>query len=301
VTEKEQVSVGEKWIASRLGLPNVLQDAIKGPVEFSDLNLVADRVVFDQDVSNILLNLIENNQIELPMIYQTVRLPSKAVWIEWRWHSPDDPTDDPLKMGILFEQGPEYIGVGAVAGGRKKEPRLVGITRIKTLPMIKDSYQLHDLYIDNDLGARIGHSESKNTLKDIVIDALFGLFLLQQPKVHEKVKVEYGPKLQKKRVQLKKLPLIDYQRVNVIIGSPVKEYERSGESVPGTGGGGKKRYHKVLGHFRIYQRNTPEAYVIWVDDFWRGDPRLGVVLKEHHAVVDKNANLDVQLPRKLLK
>lgn len=43
-----------------------------------------------------------------------------------------------------------------------------------------------------------------------------------------------------------------------------------------TGEGGKKCWHEVKGHVRVYHRGTPDQFEVWIKPHDRGDPALGL-------------------------
>lgn len=98
---------------------------------------------------------------------------------------------------------------------------------------------------------------------------------LNTPRVVTKTAVTHQPPLQKARLKRGKYPLLSFNQVKIHLP---KVTQHSGDTMRRDLGGGV-RFHGVLGHLRrIEKPYGPD--VTWVSPHFRGDPRLGVVMKE---------------------
>lgn len=91
---------------------------------------------------------------------------------------------------------------------------------------------------------------------------------------------QFPDKLQKRRAQRGKLPLLSFNTVRLNL--PKEDITSRGTHVQRGSG---VRWHRIIGYWRISRHGDPEAYFIWVPPGERGDKRLGIVLKERHARV----------------
>ena len=98
---------------------------------------------------------------------------------------------------------------------------------------------------------------------------------LNTPRVVTKTAVTHQPPLQKARLRRGKHPLLSFNQVQIHLP---KVSQHSGDTMRPERGGGV-RFHGVLGHLRRIERPYGPD-VTWVSPHFRGDPRLGVVVKE---------------------
>lgn len=317
----------DPWVLSRLDMDAKKDIIVKFEgsagvqiIKPDDSQILADRIVFEEDLGALLDSMKEKGQIEQNFILDTVRLPAPCLWLEFKI--------DGWKMGFLFEQAPEsdvvllacVASISRQSGLLTKSPKLKNLPEKEAITLFVSSFQKLPLINIRSIGliwehelvlkARRNDKLSDFTSKDVdnqyfwyCLCALFGLLLLQQPKLIETRDVTFDKKFQKKRLQKNKLPLLEYKRAYVRVGTA---HKRAGGETSGVGTRGeptgKRQYHHVLGHFRMYHRGTPGAYVIWIDEHWRGDPKLGVVMHERKVSVDqegvvKQLQSQVDIPR----
>lgn len=317
--EFHRESAIDHWIGARIDpdypapVPRIeLHPLIGGTVDIQlPPKLLADKVVFEEDLGEILTEMINQKQIEIDFLLQTVRLPTKALWIEFSYFG--------WPMALLLERFPDSdrVMVGLVTAFRNRDERENFPTTFKSadsatglllahlskLPLTKKeniSIAWQHPAIDQTMRKYSGKEVYGEQLKPedftqqigfYVTTGLFGLLLLTQPKLIEERVVEFGEKLNKKRRSRGLPELLGYRRIYVKVGKP-RKYTPAGEGVATSAGAGaptgKKKYHHVIGSFRMYRRDTPEAYVKWVDEYWRGDPKLGVIIHERKMSVDKD-------------
>ena len=131
-------------------------------------------------------------------------------------------------------------------------------------------------------------ARSKRFLEDekgcTILQLLCGLFFLQHPKtIHVERALPVSPKLQKARGKRGKPPLITYRRIHLLVGQKKVTHYPNGQNGFGEEHYGKKRYHRVEGHWRRLHWDDPvRMAVIFVQEHYRGDPALGVSLTERH-------------------
>jgi len=263
----------------------------------------ADRVVFEEPLNEIMLEMIREKQIDLNMIYKHVRLPCENIWMEWRdVHKgnhresfdkmgvllcPSSDTDLPLRMSIVVTSHDKLLNIDATS--------ILAVYDMALPPYANGDIQAKIQWsIDGREMTKVNVDTWTMTLNLVMKSVLFGLFLLQQPKVIEHCDVKHPPKLQQKRRKHGKLDLLEYRRVKMrfgVLGSRVGVI--TGQSGGGNGnhyhGGGKKRYHLVLGHFRCYHRDTSSEHVIWIEPHYRGDPTKGMLIRERVLTMQKVA------------
>ncbi len=179
---------------------------------------------------------------------------------------------------MLLDQAPSgRVAVTVVAGKKHKMSGIIYAGTIDELPMPKGTRAVQLGF--STLGP-VNAKETQDYFGCTVVEALCGLFLLQQPKVVSVEEIEHGPKLQRARAKRGKLPLLEYRRVQIKIGTIAKRSNASASRVDSDDAAGRRRYHRVLGHFRVYGRETPDPHALWIEPYFRGDPSLGIVLHE---------------------
>lgn len=274
-----------------------------------DFAKMADRVVFDDQLLEIYHDMLDNDQIEPEMIFRNVKLPSDKIWVEWNVLTTDVSSDGGMQVGALFEMThrPELPvdmlvmcrsvrtgGMGIVAKYKINPPPYLDQLNGTGFKMTWSDTDGRFTSVSNGeavnvVGISDPHDPRWGQLMNTFLKgAFFGLFLLQQPRVTDVTEVKHADKLQAKRKKKGKPPLVEYRRVRLKVGVVAGKtgvLRRPGSAAPGDGaGGGRKKYHHVLGHFRCYHRDTPNEAVIWIAPHYRGDPTLGVVLREKHLV-----------------
>jgi hypothetical protein len=236
-----------------------------------------EKIVFWQDLSKIYSDMKNAGQIEHEMVARTVRMPSDRVWVEYSIVVPGRPHK--LKQGLGLEVQENGIVRGVLCLGIENDSARAycHISFPTGLPFTSDVLNF------------VCHAEEvrEEIVQGAVMECLFGLFLLQQPKVYSDQMYEPSPKLQKRRAKEGGAPLPKYRAVTLRLGAVPR---RSAGAEQGSGGtlngqGRKHRYHHVLGHFRMYERDTPTPRVVWIEPHYRGDPELGIVGRERRVTV----------------
>ena len=269
-----------------MGLLQQIGREIRGPETIVDeirSQLVdADRYVFTEYLYEVLWEMVKNEQITMTMLVQHAQFPNKPTWIEFK----NESHGRQLVSGSLIV--PQSID------SRLKIYNVMMPTDIKNTPIVMfkvlqdwkprgdDNYHMSLLYPSG--GAE---HEVDQWLQAHTRTMLFALFLVQQPRIVIQEDVKHDLKLQKSRAKSGKAPLLDYQRVYLkfgVLGSQVGIItKRADASFPKdvTEATATKRYHHVIGHFRVYHRGTDHEIVSWIEPHWRGDASKGVLIKEH--------------------
>jgi hypothetical protein len=270
----------------------------------------ADRIVFDENLNEVYHEMVDAEQLSPEMIFRNVKMPSSHLWIEWRVETAQnirmqlgcllvktDRPELPVDMSVITRSD-QHGGCGLVARFKIDEPPYLDVASLNGRPFKMTWSDADGRFIDKDgPGSRAFDDPNDprwgQLMNTVMKGAFFGMFLLQQPKVVEDVPVTHASKLNAKRAKRGKPPLLDYRRIYMkfgVLGSRVGIIKKARHGVAGDGaGGGKKKYHHVLGHFRCYYRDTPQEHVIWIAEHWRGDPALGVSLKERNLTQRKGS------------
>lgn len=269
----------------------------------TNLQLQAQRIVFDTDLGVLLYNLYNNKQLGLNAVLhnlETKPLPAQRLWVEW----PDAETSEHVRFGVLLEanfdarllipddphfvpqrQRPSDAALSNswrfdIVMGHSSECMAL-LTGIITRGMLEP----FDMLLTSFHRQIFDSADAISNVADFAFKRFaFALFLLSQPKVYSATVVTHHPKLQRSRIKNGKMPLLEYRRVKVLIGETVKRYQHtSNENDPvQTDGIIHRRYHHVLGHFRHYEGQRP--HTTWIEPYYRGDPKIGVLIKEHDIV-----------------
>jgi hypothetical protein len=126
----------------------------------------------------------------------------------------------------------------------------------------------------------ITEEETRVSIGQYALEALYGLMLLTIPKVANVKQAEFSRKHAKKRKEQGKAPLLSFHKVTVHIGQTTRYESGAGHN---TGGGGKKRYHRVEPFFRTYTKGRDLPKIAYVPRHYRGDPELGISITERHV------------------
>lgn len=273
----------------------------------NDYAKMADRVVFAEELLEVYHQMLDDGQIEPEMIFRNVKLPSDCLWVEWQVKTLDVSSDNAMQVGALFQMTtrPE-LPLDMIVMCRSVRTGGIGIVAKYKINPPPYTDELNGMVFKMSWSDTDGRFVDQNGTRGMLLDdphdkrwgqlmstflkgAFFGLFLLQQPRVTDTTEVTHADKVQRKRKKHGKKPLLEYKRVTLKVGIVagrvgVLRRERAVGLVGDGAGGGKKKYHHVLGHFRCYHRGTLEEHVIWIAPHYRGDPTLGVILREKHLV-----------------
>ena len=290
--ENHHATKWDFWLQSRLGL----QD---GNTPQKNLEHSAERIVVSDAITDLLIDMLNDGSLQIDQVLSTTRMPAPAVWVEWR--------DRDISFGVLLEENLSKNGnvaVGVVVHKTDGTGRIPAVALAGQMPsMPQKKIARHE---DGRSGFYLSvswtyESESRAVLKGdleegagefrgVILTALFALFLMQHPKTIKTDLVVHDAKLQKKRLATNKLPLLEYTKIHIKIGenrtvraSSDKDRARALDNKPVEMTGHetivRRRYHRVVGHFRTMRRTGD---VKWIDVHYRGDPTLGVVIRERN-------------------
>jgi len=247
------------WLEDKLRLPETVKDIV-------GVHRVAERVVFSDTISDVLADMLDAGQIDIKTILTTTRMPAAAIWVEW--------PEGALRVGALFDCAPNgRIAVIVVAGGERQTPGIIFAGTLDALPMEAQSPAIHLGYVAPKISAEY--------FECALVEALCGLFFLEQPRLISSEPVSWGAKLQRAREKRGTIPLLEYRRITIKIWAEKKAgHGGAAIALGSTVAGGRRPYHQVTGHFRVIRRETPDVRAIWIDPFFRGDPAVGVLLRE---------------------
>lgn len=276
------------------------------------LNTLAERIVFTDDVPSLLYEMHDNHQLTYEGMLTSAKLPFDNFWIEYKSvlgigdvyevkraeygalvvRMPNGNVRFYVIIGTDFHDLGSISSLAYVIDFDHWPPRMVsGVA--KDRPQIK-ALQFWVVYAHNRKYIESEDEDAKNTLGGIVTELIFGIFLVTQPKVYSDEKVEWQPRKQAARRKHGKPPLLEYRRIRLRICKPMKRYNASERATASTRGiympsnepdtessdaVQHRRYHKVMGHFRHYNRHDP-AYSVWIEPHYRGDPALGITFTE---------------------
>jgi hypothetical protein len=234
----------------------------------------AERIVFSETISDLFADMMDTGQIDTEIVLTTVRMPAPAVWIEWPHGA--------IRMGALLDEAPDWrIVIITVAGQKRRANSIIYAGIVDNLPMPKGDRGVHLGFAN--MGSVESH-EQRQFFGGFVMEALFGLFLMQQPKVVRFEDVLHSSAIQHVRMKRGRLPLLEYRRVTVKVGAEERRARTAGQTNESEEITGHRRYHRVLGHFRVYGRETPDPRALWIDPYFRGDPNVGILLSERTLV-----------------
>ena len=284
-----------------------LQSRLELPTKFNPhnsvaiLNKLAERIVFTDDVPSILYDMHDNKQLTFNGVLSSAYLPYDCFWLEYN-----------TTAGLLAEgDDVKHASFGAliqrIDGARVRMIIVTGLqfvdanemmcmlTHVITFdqwpPAARDKQM--QFAVDHAFNKKSLYTNDRNVveLSNIVLELIFGIFLVTQPRCYSDEHVKWKSSHNAKRAKADKPPLLEYRKIRLHICKPHRRYEHR----PASGSISKsmsalrdveddasvqhRRYHKVMGHFRHYTKHNPPRSV-WIEAHYRGDPKLGVTFTE---------------------
>lgn len=285
------------YLRSRLELPTKFNPHSSLAV----LNRLAERIVFSDDVPSILYEMHDNKQLTYIGVLTSARLPYDCFWIEYNSKTGLGGVVDEIdyaSYGALIQRiDSERVRMTIVTGlkDKDKDNTVCTLTHVLTF-----EHWPPGKIDDKSLGFSVDYAFNHNhlfkqkqaavELSSIVLEIVFGIFLVTQPRCYTDEQVKWKSSHAAKRAKADKPPLLEYRKIRLHICKPRKHYEHrpaSGRSADYTAlrdieddaSIQHRRYHKVMGHFRHYVRTNPPRSV-WIEAHYRGDPKLGVTFTE---------------------
>jgi len=256
-----------------------------------DYQLLAEKFAFEKGPAQIAhyLKQISGGSLTDTLVLESAKLPASPAWIE---------------IPVEFDNGKRGKVGYAVEWSDEKEDRIVMVVIVQTenrAPLVLGAMSMQMPVVIGDTYFRIhswhDHLGDPGTQPDqriqddcqhYVLDFLEACFLLQMPKLTETKHVKHDERLQRSRVKKGKPPFLEYRRVRMLIDVPSVRYVREGVSRVASnvterelGGGGHRKYHRVLPHARTYKDPDGKVRdVVPIPQHWRGDPKLGIIIHQ---------------------
>jgi len=282
---------------------------LKLPTEFNKhsslavLNLLAERIVFTDDVPSLLYDMNDNRQLTFEGVLGSAKLPYDCFWIEYNTMigmGTDEPDLDHCSYGALIQRIGSigvrmYIIIGLKWNDADMISTLAYVVDFDKWPPIEPSVKhggrmaltFSVAYAFNYERIMRGKGTAATAdLGSVVNELIFGIFLVTQPKVYSDEQVKWKASHKRARIERNKPPLLEYRKIRLHICKPSKHYTTrptgiGGDSVDTESAAAvqHRRYHKVMGHFRHYVNHEP-PHTVWIEPHYRGDPALGVTFTE---------------------
>lgn len=288
------------YLQSRLELPTTYNPNSSIAV----LNKLAERIVFSDDVPSILYDMHDNKQLTFIGVLSSARLPYDCFWIEYNSTTGLGGVDDEVdyaSYGALIQRiDSNKVRMTIVTGLKDKSEREVicTLTHVITFdhwPPGKINDKTMGFSVEYAFNEKMLFKYKKHAveLSSIVLEIVFGIFLVTQPRCYTDEPIRWKSSHNTKRAKANKPPLLEYRKIRLHICKPRKHYtgaQRPAIVMPSAGSAvlrdveddasvQHRRYHKVMGHFRHYMRHDP-PHTVWIEAHYRGDPKLGVTFTE---------------------
>lgn len=312
--------LAQEWLhgRNRVTCPydHMLEHYLALPTKFNPhssvavLNKLAERIVFTDDVPSLLYELHDNKQLSMEGMIESAHLPYDCFWIEYSSlvgiNEPGTPIDDIVRraeFGALVLRVSDRVRMFIVAGMHYHDLRnpITAITHIiefhhwppriekmdgKSAISSQVLWSFKDKKVKRKDESTI-HTFSSGSVSPIIIEIIFGIFLVTQPKVYTDEQVSWSDRHKHARARKNKPALLEYRKLRVHIGRQNKRYVSRPSNITYTPGESTdsdeaiqhRRYHKVMGHFRHYM-NEKTKRTVWIEAHYRGDPKLGVTFTE---------------------
>lgn len=232
----------------------------------------ATRFVFTEEPSSIARRLIAAGTITSDAMGETCRMPCDHAWFE---------VDAP---GVQYAMHVERMGANLALTTLNVEHDDIYVTahaKIRDFPWsdqsgVATNVQWHAVGDKLDFVQR-DMIQALCDLKAIV-------FMLSVPRVCEIRDVVGRATAVPRRGAMPVEPTVVFKRVKICVGQGPVRYQgprRSGESEVAY----HHRLHQVIGYFNKYHvgAGRKDTRLVWIPESWRGDPALGMIVKEHRV------------------
>lgn len=258
-----------------------------------DLDRVAPRIVFDEDLHDVLNEMSAEKQLDFKMVCKHARMPAHSLWLEWHnaktsrgsldfgcyIRREDDGTLTCVLLNEATGNNIEYSSPGITMAFTCRPPPYNEVNEKTVRGTIVWSM------IDRRKRTDQSGAMQAGIIRMVLRTMTFALFLLAQPKITSNEDIVYGPRLQRKRKEKGKPELLSYRKLHMkfgVLGSRVASAPGRASIATGEGERRPMKYHYVLGHFRTYHRGEPNEMIIWIEPYYRGDASAGVLIRERH-------------------
>src|SRR5262245_15501146 len=206
---------------------------------YAVLNNIAERIVYVDDVPSLLYQMYDNHQLTFEGVIGSAKLPYDCFWLEFPTIlglSPDplDPVEraenGALVQKLSGDQVRMIMATGFRYNDRKYLSTITFVIEFDTWPPLmkredgKFSIQFGVRWAFNK--ERIGKSERRaiEDLSNIIVELIFGIFLVTQPRTYSDEKIAWGDRKQRRREEAGKKPLLEYRKIKMQIGVPKTKY-----------------------------------------------------------------------------
>jgi hypothetical protein len=263
----------DEFVRSRLATPTSRVEA----------EATAERYVFEDDPTRVVGDLVRSGAVSSRVVMSQHRLPASDVWIEFT-------EGEGMRIGlaagrVALAAGPRVVVavVGGVPDGRVAQVALVSYSEEKwELGGDVPTANVH-WYLDHAAGSL--SEDEKDDVKVFFYDLVDACFLLNTPRVAELRPAAFGPRRPSVRARTGR-PFVEYKRVVLNIGVAAPHYERRTAAADelialDEREARRRKLHRVIPHFRTLAKGRERPHVSFVPQHWRGDARLGIVLREN--------------------
>lgn len=234
-----------------------------------------ERFVFDDNPVELVWDMVDAKKLKWETVFKTNRLPTRRMWFEHRF----------AKNGSTY-------GFLVVVDYNKTSVVFIGDTYdMAPLPIV--ALALPAPPWRPEAGCTIewsGNAPQTHEACDITMEFLHAcLFLLNVPRLCE-IKPVLGGNAVSRNPVPHDYPAVEYKRVTITVGKTHPVYERVAHSTEPGKTIIRRRLHHVVGFFRHYTKHRAVPKIVWINEQWRGDPKVGVIIKEHHIKGDRDAD-----------
>jgi len=247
------------------------------------LHKTAERIVFAECLPSVLHEMTVNKQIDIKAISQEFKMPTDRLWVEWSIPHGGIPHIKWMRTGCYLEVEPSgKLACVVCVGVMRNDGRCIS-EMIAACTFASGSIRSGD---NMKLEIPAGDAVSKKDIMHAISELVFALFLLGHPKVVQVELAQESPQRARVRRNKKLPPFVEHRKVVLRPGvitrkvrgntrnvTPAEIDTQSDDAVR------HRKYHRVSGSFRHYNPEKKEPYSIWVAEYYRGDPRLGVIIK----------------------
>lgn len=249
------------------------------PTSSAGADEYAERFVFEVNAPEVVDDLIRAGSVSSRIIQETTTLPWPNVWIEY------PVKEESMKIGFLVAAarvGSTVLAAQrtmlAIVGGHGDNCRVVGLATVKSLS--RDATLLMHWYRDS--SAPDLDEDDRSGFKQFAFEVMDCLFLINTPRVATTRPSSFGRRDKRTGLAPPDRPFVEYKRITLNVGVAAPRYDRAAGTADAAAreDARRRKLHRVIGHFRTYEKDRETPHVAFVPDHWRGDADLGIILHE---------------------
>lgn len=253
----------------------------EGATVLESQSALAERFEFESDPCAVVRSLIGGGSLDWSSVRETARPVASAQWTEWPCAARTR-RDGWLREGALTYQYRDKTRVVQVIETTDGIAAPILCFSIEQMPRRSAGVEVH---------WSLCHERHDETLEQTVMvayaDLVEALFMICTPRVSDQTR-ERPPRHERRRaLREHRLPPLEFVRVRMVVGEAPPRYasnstaeERRREDEEYT----RRRLHRVMGHFRVYEKGREQKLVSFVPEHWRGDAELGIVMHDRTVV-----------------